>query len=301
MRAVVALQPGSRARPARRGRGGWSARRAAAASAGHISARASCSRMRQPPEKLLTGASSWSTAKAQAQQQRLRARRARRSRRPRRSRWCASAIAWPSPSASAAISAACASIRRVSPCSTKSVARVVGLGHVLRDLGRRASAAASSTSPASACSRLVSSANSDDLPAPLRPTRPTFSPGCSVTLVRSSTTLTPRRSVTSRSVIIERFVAALSSASRRDQQHLRRRRRWSRSQADLEASETRARSARARGRSRAPARRAACMCAARVAQHAAHEVHAVVAAGQRQRRLGAELGGQRGHADCALT
>ena len=53
------------------------------------------------------------------------------------------------------------------------------------------------TSPRSDCSFAVSSENSDDLPAPLRPTKPTFSPGCKVTLARSRTTFTPRRSVTS--------------------------------------------------------------------------------------------------------
>ena len=39
-------------------------------------------------------------------------------------------------------------------------------------------------SPPSSCRRPLSSANSVDLPAPLRPTRPTFSPGLRVTLAR---------------------------------------------------------------------------------------------------------------------
>src|SRR3546814_7975176 len=41
-------------------------------------------------------------------------------------------------------------------------------------------------SPPSSCSVPFSTANSDDLPAPLRPTRPTFSPGLSVTEVLRS-------------------------------------------------------------------------------------------------------------------
>ena len=58
-------------------------------SLGHISARASCRRMRQPPEKLLTGLLSSLTFEAQAQDQRLglRARVVRRQRR-------AGGVAW---------------------------------------------------------------------------------------------------------------------------------------------------------------------------------------------------------------
>ncbi len=56
--AGVALEPGLPARPGRPGPGGWWVRPAAAGRTGHISARASCRRMRQPPEKLLTGWSS---------------------------------------------------------------------------------------------------------------------------------------------------------------------------------------------------------------------------------------------------
>ena len=73
--------------------------------------------------------------KAQAQQQRLRARRARRRRRLRRARGARRPIAWPSPAASAAASCglrvASAACR---PASTKSVAPLVGLGHLLRHL-----------------------------------------------------------------------------------------------------------------------------------------------------------------------
>src|ERR1035437_5249790 len=50
-------------------------------------------------------------------------------------------------------------------------------------------------SPASSCSVPLNSAKSEDLPAPLRPTRPTFSVGLMVTLAASSSTLAPRRRV----------------------------------------------------------------------------------------------------------
>src|SRR5690606_38526590 len=50
-----------------------------------------------------------------------------------------------------------------------------------------------SKSPASAWSSLLSNANSELLPAPLRPTRPTFSPGLMVVEAPCRTTLTPRR------------------------------------------------------------------------------------------------------------
>ena len=72
-----------------------------------------------------------------------------------------------------------------------------------------------STSPASACSRSVSSANRLDLPAPLRPTRPTFSPGLQRDAGASSTTLVPRRRVMLRSVIMR-----APAAPRVTQQHL---------------------------------------------------------------------------------
>src|SRR5690606_24022276 len=49
----------------------------------------------------------------------------------------------------------------------------------------------------------LSNANNEDLPAPLRPTRPTFSAGLSVTDVLSSNTLLPRRKVTFLRIIIE--------------------------------------------------------------------------------------------------
>ena len=164
-------------------------------SAGHISARASCRRMRQPPEKLLTGASSSALLKPRPEQQRLRAR------------------------------------PRVEAAGVAD--RVVRLGHrvaVVGGLGARelrlrlhqprvalrarsrsrprrsracparprrcASAAASRRRRRRTAGGPSSSENSVDLPAPLRPTRPTFSPGCSVTLARSSTSLAPRRSET---------------------------------------------------------------------------------------------------------
>ena len=69
--------------------------------------------------------------------------------------------------------------RACRPASTKSVApwSVSGISCATSPMRQRGGI---ETSPASVCSRPASSENSDDLPAPLRPTRPTFSPGCSV-------------------------------------------------------------------------------------------------------------------------
>src|SRR5674476_613789 len=67
-------------------------------------------------------------------------------------------------------------------------------------------------SPASSCSVPLSSAKSDDLPAPLRPTSPTFSPGLRVTLAPSSSTLAPRRRV--------RFLRVIKQRLACQQQHL---------------------------------------------------------------------------------
>jgi hypothetical protein len=92
----------------------------------------------------------------------------------------ASAMAWPSSAASAAASGLRRHQRQVA-LSTKSVApsSVSGMSCATSPMRQRGGI---STSPASACRRPVSSANRLDLPAPLRPTRPTFSPGLSVTL-----------------------------------------------------------------------------------------------------------------------
>jgi hypothetical protein len=70
---------------------------------------------------------------AQAQQQRLRARRGVEGA-GLVQRQVGVAMALPSPLASAAASSAAPAISGRSPCSTKSVAPVVGLGHVLRHL-----------------------------------------------------------------------------------------------------------------------------------------------------------------------
>ena len=178
-------------------------------SLGHISARASCRRMRQPPEKLLTGCVQLVRLEAQAQDQRLRARhgvvlagvgqvgvgvgqrhadvvrrRGRRRGRPRPARAPRAAppgacrrparSRWPTPSVSGMFCATCA----------------------MRHCG------GTEKSPPSSCSVPLNSANRVDLPAPLRPTRPTFSPGLMVTLAPSSSTLALRRRMTFLRVIM---------------------------------------------------------------------------------------------------
>ena len=73
---------------------------------------------------------------------------------------------------------------------------LLGFRHVLRDLRPCATAPGMKYSPPSSCSVPFKSANRVDLPAPLRPTMPTFSPGLMVTLALSSKTLALRRSTT---------------------------------------------------------------------------------------------------------
>ena len=78
----------------------------------------------------------------------------------------------------------------------------VFMADVKGDLTGISQAGGISKSPASACSSLVKSAKSELLPAPLRPTRPTFSPGLMVVDAPCSTTLTPRRRLRFLRVII---------------------------------------------------------------------------------------------------
>jgi len=169
-------------------------------SLGQISARASCSRMRQPPEKLFTGRSSCVTSKPKPSSSAWA--RACASWLPAsRQALCASASARPSPLASAVASAARAAASRVSPSMTKAVAScsVSGMSWATAALRQWRG---SCSSPLSSCRWPCSSANRLDLPAPLRPTRPIFSPGLSTALAPSSTTLGPRRSVIWRRVIM---------------------------------------------------------------------------------------------------
>ena len=77
---------------------------------------------------------------------------------------------------------------------------LLGLRHLLRD--RPSSMLRESRTHRCSCSVPLRRPKKDDLPAPLRPTRPIFSPGLKLTDARSSTTLTPRRSVTLRMEII---------------------------------------------------------------------------------------------------
>ena len=84
--------------------------------------------------------------------------------------------------------------KRSSPESTKSVALSVVSGMCCATCAI-CQLAGIEKSPPSSCSEPFSNANSVDLPAPLRPTSPTFSPGWMVMLAPSSSTLAPRRSV----------------------------------------------------------------------------------------------------------
>ena len=131
--------------------------------------------MRQPPEKLDTGASSSALLKPRPSS--IACARGRASKPPASliEAW-ACAIASPSSAASARSSSASASASAVSPARTKSVApsSVSGISWATSATRQRAG---SDTSPASACSLPAKSEKSDDLPAPFRPTRPTFSPG----------------------------------------------------------------------------------------------------------------------------
>jgi hypothetical protein len=69
---------------------------------------------------------------------------------------------------------------------------LLGFRHVLRHL-RHAPLRGDREVAAVLVQRAVEQANSVDLPAPLRPTRPTFSPGLMVTEALSSSTLELRR------------------------------------------------------------------------------------------------------------
>src|ERR1700686_692350 len=110
----------------------------------------------------------------------------------------------PSSPASAAATSACAASSTVSPSTTKSVAlcSVSGISCATWPIFH---AAGIENSPPSSCSVPLRRPKKDDLPAPLRPTRPIFSPGVKVTDALSSTTLTPRRSVTLRTEIISSY------------------------------------------------------------------------------------------------
>src|SRR3569832_2077753 len=97
----------------------------------------------------------------------------------------------PSSLASAAVTSACASANWVSPAMTKSVALSLVSGMSCATCAMR-HCDGIEKSPLSSCRVPFSSANRLDLPAPLRPTRPTFSPGLIDTDALSSRTLALR-------------------------------------------------------------------------------------------------------------
>src|SRR5476649_1816857 len=123
----------------------------------------------------------------------------------------------PSSLTSAAATSACAASSTVSPSTTKSVAlcSVSGMSCATWPIFH---AAGMENSPLSSCSVPLRRPKKDDLPAPLRPTRPIFSPGVKVTDALSSTTLTPRRSVTLRTEIIRSYFEEDKHDSRPDVQ-----------------------------------------------------------------------------------
>ena len=165
-----------------------------------MSARASCKRMRQPPEKLLTGRSNSCTWKP-SPKIRVWA-RAWASWAPASCRvaW-AWAMAMPSPLASAAVNSAWASCKRVSPASTKAVALSLVSGICWETCAMR-QVGGMDSEPPSSCKLPLSKPNKLDLPAPLRPTKPTRSPGLMVTLAWSNNTLVPRCRVSWSTIIM---------------------------------------------------------------------------------------------------
>ena len=161
-------------------------------SAGHIRARLSCKRMRQPPEKLLTGLSSSSLLKPKPSN--MACARERAVCPPASSKAaCAKAMASPSSRSSAWCNSASTRPKRKSPSNTKSVApwSVSGMCCSTCEISQLSGM---NHSPWSSWSCLVISANKLDFPAPLRPINPTFSPTWMVAVACERTTLVPRRS-----------------------------------------------------------------------------------------------------------
>ncbi|MOA20172.1 hypothetical protein D3C78_1405990 [compost metagenome] len=110
-------------------------------------------------------------------------------------------MAMPSSLASASVSICWASARRVSPASTNCVADSSVSGMFCATWAMRHWRGLEN-SPPSSVSSPVNKANRVDLPAPLRPTRPTFSPGLMVVVTWLSSTLADRRKVTFLRVIM---------------------------------------------------------------------------------------------------
>ena len=185
-RAGVVAQEAPRATGSTRGRGSWSARRAAAARARASRICASATRIFQPPDSVPTSPATCSAAKPRpagspARAPRARSRRApgsapaprRSARRPRRGRRRARPCL-------------CSSAASSSPSSRDLAGAGEGLGEDRcaragrrRPGGssRRVSLRGRSTAPSSGCSSPVIRRNIVVLPAPLGPTSPTFSPG----------------------------------------------------------------------------------------------------------------------------
>src|SRR5512139_3808107 len=118
----------------------------------------------------------------------------------------------PSSLASAAVTSACAAASAVSPAMTKSVADSLVSGMSCATCAMR-HCDGTEKSPLSSCRVPFKSANRLDLPAPLRPTRPTFSPGLIDTEALSSRTLALRRRLRFLRMIMQKGAARRTRAA----------------------------------------------------------------------------------------
>ena len=265
--------------------------------------------MRQPPEKLFTGASSSALLKPRPSSSACA--RGRASKPPASLiAWCASAIAWPSSLASAARQRGLGfGERACRRASTKSVAPSLGLGHLLRHLGdpparRHDEVAGVGVQPAGEQReqrRLAGAVAADqaDLLAGVD--------GDAGAVEHELDAAAQRELGENEHARFSPHASRARSARRlaRRSPRVRRRQRAALDQDDrvlagarlepgaFEARERRLRSGRARGRSRAPAPPSSLRWSGASATMRRIRSMPSRAAGQRQRRLGAVLGRQR--------